>query len=67
MHPPVVSHRQHSSASQSSAIPMEEGEGEKPADGEGVESLIDSGNEERTKLSKVMSTEDEVARLTIEV
>ena len=67
MHPPVVSYRQHSSASQSSAIPMEEGEGEKPADGEGVESLIDSGNEERAKLSKVMSTEDEVARLTIEV
>ena len=67
MHPPVVSYRQHSSASQSSAIPMEEGEGEKPADGEGVESLIDSGKEERAKLSKVMSTEDEVARLTIEV
>ena len=42
-------------------------EGEEPTDGEGVESLTDSGNEERTKLSKVMSTEDEVARLTIEV
>ena len=63
--PPVVSYRQHSSASQSSAVPMEEGE--EPTDGEGVESLTDSGNEERAKLSKVMSTEDEVARLTIEV
>jgi hypothetical protein len=65
--PPVISYYQHSSASQSSAVPMEEGEGEKPTDGEGVESLTDSGNEERAKLSKVMSTEDEVARLTIEV
>ena len=68
MHPPpVASYRQHSSASQSSAVPMEEGEGDKPTDGEGVESLTDSGNEEKAKLSKVMSTEDEVARLTIEV
>ena len=62
--PPVVSHRQHSCASQSSAVPMEEGEVEEPAR---VGSLTDSGNEERAKLSKVMSTEDEVARLTIEV
>ena len=68
MHPPpVVSYRQHSSASQSSAAPMEEGEGDKPTDGEGVESLTDNENEEKAKLSKVMSTEDEVARLTIEV
>ena len=65
--PPVVSYRQHSSASQSSAAPMEEGEVEEPANRDGVESQTDSGNEERAKLSKVMSTEDEVARLTIEV
>ena len=64
MLPPLtVPYRQHSSASQSSAVPMEEGE--VPNEGEGVESVID--DEDRAKLSKVMSTEDEVARLTIEV
>ena len=63
--PSVAPFRQHSSASQSSAVPMEEGE--EPNDGEAAESLTDSGNQERVKLSKVMSTEDEVARLTIEV
>ena len=62
--PPTVPYRQHSSASQSSAVPMEEGE--EPNE-ERVQSVTDSGNEDRSKLSKVMSTEDEVARLTIEV
>ena len=42
-------------------------EGEEPNEEERVESVTDSGNEDRAKLSKVMSTEDEVARLTIEV
>lgn len=42
-------------------------EGEESNEEKGVESVTDSGNEDRAKLSKVMSTEDEVARLTIEV
>lgn len=63
--PPIASYRQHSSTSQSSAVPMEEGEEQN--EGEGAESLTDGTMEERAKLSKVMSTEDEVARLTIEV
>ena len=62
--PPAISYRQHSSASQSS-VPMEEGE--EPSEVDGAESLTESGSEERVKLSKVLSTEDEVARLTIEV
>ena len=62
--PPTISCCQHSSASQSS-VPMEEGE--EPSEVDGAESLTESGSEERVKLTKVLSTEDEVARLTIEV
>lgn len=64
---PVVSYRQHSSTSQSSAVPMEEGDSAEPTDGDGVEPQTNGGSEEKAKLSKVLSTEDEVARLTIEV